>query len=82
MKKINNFTGEEDVERWIDRCEFAKAIDCICEIDPLKEAQVIAMFLIGDACDCCKNLSATDKQDPESIKRNLRTTFGLRRTQA
>ena len=61
IKKINNFIGEEDVERWIGRFDFAIAIDGICEKDPLKEAQVIAMFLEGDAYDCWKNLSATDK---------------------
>ena len=46
MKKVGNYNGEDDVERWIDRFELAVEID-ITE----REAQYLSMLLEGPAYD-------------------------------
>lgn len=78
LKRINNFTGEEDVERWIGKFELAIEIDGKED----KEAQVLCMFLADSAYDVYSNLSDADKRDAAAIKAALRNAFGLRRIDA
>ena len=78
LKKVGNFDGLQDVERWIDRFELA------IEIDGLdgKEAQILSMSLEGAAYDAWKNMHEEDRKNAAKIKTVLRATFGLRRLDA
>ena len=78
LKMLEKYSGDEDVERWIDRFELAVEIDELSS----REEQVLAMLLTNEAYDVWKNLSAADKKDPSAIKQALRKTFGLSRTVA
>ena len=78
LKKIDNFSGVEDVERWIGKFELAIDIDGKKD----KEAQILCMFLNDSAYDVYNNLSDEDKQDAAAIKGALRNAFGLRRIDA
>ena len=78
MKKIENFSGDVDVERWIDRFELAVKIDDLKK----REAQVLSMHLSGAAYDTWKNLRSDQKEDATEIKTALRNAYGLRRSDA
>ena len=78
MKKISNFSGEEDVERWIDKFEVAVRIDGKED----KETDLLAMYLEGPAYDTWKGLTPAEKSDAKAIKDSLRDVFGLRRREA
>ena len=78
MKKIDNFCGDEGVERWLDRFELAISIDGLED----KEARLLSMYLSGASYDTWKNLSCDEKDDPKGIKDALRNAFGLRRSEA
>ena len=78
LKKVGNFTGTEDVERWIDRFELAIEIDGLDIGEKNKEAQVLSMLLDGAAYDTWKNMPEPARKDAAKIKSVLRATFGLR----
>ena len=78
LKKISNFTGLEDVERWIDRFELAVEVDELAD----KEGRILPMHLSDAAYDTWKNLPTEDKYKAEAIKTALRNAFGLRRADA
>ena len=75
---IEKYSGEDDVERWIDRFQLAVEIDELSS----KEAQLLSMLLCDEAYDVWKNLSADDKKDASKIKTALRKAFGLSRVNA
>ena len=77
MKKITEFNGSGNVERWIDRFELAVEIDGV-----VKEAQVLSMYLSEAAYDVWKNLPEKEKGDAKMIKAALRRTFGIKRADA
>lgn len=78
IKKISDFSGDEDLERWLDRFEQAVEID---ELEA-KEGKVLSMHLSGPAYDTWKNLPKADKYNAIAIKVALRTAFGMRRVDA
>ena len=78
LKKIEDFTGTEDVERWIDRFEFAVEIDEVKN----KEAEIISMYLRGPAYDTWKGLTTEAKKDAARIKQALRRVYGMKRRDA
>lgn len=78
MKKIGEYTGNEDVERWIDRFELAIELDELSD----KEANILSMHLGEAAYDAWKNLPKDKRLDAEEVKEMLRSTFGLRKRDA
>lgn len=78
LKKITNFNGEDDVERWIGKFELAIELDGKED----KESQILCMFLSDAAYDVFNNLSENEKGDASAIKGALRNAFGLRRIDA
>ena len=78
IKSVGKFSGDSDVERWIDRLELAAELDGTSD----REAQLMAMLLDGPAYDMWHGLSAVDKRNAAAIKRALRNAFGLRRLDA
>ena len=79
FKKLELFDGTEDVERFIDRFEFAVTVD---ELDSKKEASYLAMHLRGAAYDMWKGMEASGRNHVEKIKQTLRDTYGVRRSAA
>ena len=81
MKAISNlkkFDGGEDVERWIDRFEFAIEVDGLME----KEVSCLVMLLDGPVYDTWKGLSLDQQRNAKEIKSELRRVFGLGRFDA
>lgn len=78
LKRISSFSGEGDVERWIDRFQLAVEIDEKTD----KEAQLLSLYLTGPAYDTWKGLAESEKKDARKIKDALRTVYGLRRQDA
>ena len=81
MKAISNlkkFGGGEDIERWIDRFEFAIEVDGLME----KEVSCLVMLLDGPAYDTWKGLSLDQQRNAKEIKSELRRVFGLGRFDA
>ena len=76
LKKLEMFDGTEDVDRFIDRFEFAVTVD---EIETNKQASQLALHLGGSAFDVWKGMTTDDKKDVGRIKEALRTTYGLTR---
>ena len=71
-KKVESFTGREDVKKFITKC------DLHCNIkgyDGEKKAAFIAGRLEEPAFDVYMALSAEDKKDPEKIKTALLGSF-------
>ena len=79
LKQVGNFSGDTDVERWIDRIEMALRID---QVPAELQADALAMNLEGAAYDAWKGLSTEKKKDVASIKAAFRSVFGLRRMAA
>ena len=79
LKRIGVFSGDSDVERWLDKVELAITID---GIEESKHASILALNLEGPAYDCWKNLSTEKKKDASAIKNELRAVFGLQRMEA
>lgn len=79
FKKLEVYDGTEDVERFIDRFEFAVTVD---GLDDKKEASYLAMHLRGAAYDMWKGMEAIHKHDVTKIKQALRDTYGVRRSAA
>jgi hypothetical protein len=79
LKKLEPFDGTGDVERFIDRFEFAIHVD---EIPSQKEASYFAMNLNGPAFDVFKGMDDLEKKDVAKIKAVLRATYGVRRSAA
>lgn len=79
IKKLESFNGMEDVERFIDRFEFAVDVD---EVASAKQASVLVMHLNGAAYDVWKGIPETDKKNVAKIKEVLRNTYGVRRSAA
>lgn len=79
FKKLEMFDGFGDVERFIDRFDFAVNVD---ELPAAKEASYLAMHLSGAAFDVWKNMGESDKKDSSEIKKVLRNTYGVRRSAA
>ena len=80
MKKLEKFAGVGDVERWIDKFEFAVVVDEV--IDAKKAARFLAMNLDAAAYDAWKGMKEEDKDDAGKIKKQLRDTFGMRKSAA
>ena len=78
LKKLHEYCGDEDCERWIDKFELAVSIDGKQD----KEAQLLSMYLDGPAYDTWKGLPEKDKSDASAIKEALRNVYGLRRQDA
>lgn len=78
MKQIEEFTGLEDVERWIDRFELAIEIDGLED----KEAQILSMYLKGPAYDTWKSLGSVQRKSAPAIKSALREVYGMKRVDA
>ena len=76
MKKLEMFDGTEDVDRFIDRFEFAVTVD---ETEINKQASQLALHLNGSAFDVFQGMTTDDKKDVGKIKEALRTTYGLTR---
>ena len=74
LKKVGSFSGEGDVERWLDRLELAMRIDGIPEDS---HADVLSLHLEGAAYDTWKGMEAAAKSDANKIKAELRSVFGL-----
>ena len=51
LKHVGNFTGDEDVERWLGRMELTLRID---EIPAARHADVLSLHLEGAAFDTWK----------------------------
>ena len=66
FKKLEVFDGTEDVERFIDRFEFAATVD---ELESKKQAGYLAMHLSGPAYDMWKGMEADDKKDGNRLRR-------------
>ena len=79
FKKLEAFDGTGDVERFIDRFEFAATVD---DIEDDKAASYLAMHLHGAAFDMWKGLPDGDKHNAFVIKEALRTTYGVRKSAA
>ena len=79
FKKLDSFDGTGDVERFIDRFEFAVTVD---ELDDKKVASYLAMHLSGPAFDVWKGMEDSTKKDAAKIKEVLRNTYGIRRSTA
>ena len=79
FKKLEVFDGSGDVERFIDRYEFAVTVD---ELETKKQASRLAVHLEGPAYDTWKGMEASDRTDVEKIKKVLRDTYGVRRSAA
>ena len=78
MRNVGKFSGEGDVERWIDRFELAAEVDDVQN----KEAALLSVSLDGPAYDTWKGLDESDRRNAEAIKQALRRAFGLRRLDA
>ena len=72
LKQIGNFSGEGDVNRWIDRFEVAIWLDNEEE----DEADHLVMRLEGPAYDTWRGLSSTEQSDAKAIKSALQRVFG------
>lgn len=79
FKKLEAFDGTGDVERFIDRFEFAVTVD---ELADKKVASYLAMHLNGPAFDVWKGLDTSAQKKAEEIKKALRNTYGIRRSAA
>ena len=79
LKKAGSFSGDGDVEQWIDRMEQALLIDGIPESS---HAAVLSLHLNGAAYDTWKGLSAEGKIDATQIKTALRSVFGMQKMDA
>lgn len=79
LKRVGNYSGDTDVERWVDRIELALRID---NVPTDRHADVIALHLEGAAYDTWKGLATERKSDAAAIKAELRTVFGLQRMDA
>lgn len=71
MKKIPDYSGKSDVERWIDRFELAVEMDEVFN----KEAELLSARLTGPAYVLLKTLSEEEQKDAEAIKKALRDKF-------
>ena len=78
LKEITKFTGQEDVERWIDQFELAIRLDG----KQSEEADLLAMRLDGVAYDMWKGLNAADQASAETVKAALRRVYGKSRMAA
>lgn len=76
LKKLEIFDGMEDVDRFIDRFEFAVTVD---DVETNKQASQLALHLGGSAFDVWKGMTTDDKMDVSKIKEALRATYGLTR---
>ena len=79
FKKLESFDGTGDVERFIDRFEFAVTVD---ELPEKKIASYLAMHLSGPAFDVWKGMEESAKKDAVKVKKVLRDTYGIRRSAA
>ena len=79
FKKLESFDGTEDVERFVDRFEFAVNVD---ELPDNKQASYLAMHLTGKAFDVWKGMTKSDQKDVGKVKEVLRKTYGIRRSAA
>jgi hypothetical protein len=79
LKRVAMFSGDTDVERWVDRMELALRID---SIPTESHADVLSLQLEGPAYDTWKGLSTLQKADAAAIKAELRSVFGLQRMDA
>ena len=79
LKKVAVFDGSADIERWLDRLEFAMKID---NIPKDQQAAVLFSNLDGPAYDVWKGMDDSDQEDTKKIKAALRSVFGLRKMDA
>ena len=79
LKRVAVCDGSDDIERWIDRLEFAIKID---DVPDDHKGAVFSSHLDGPAYDVWKGMDSTEQEDPEKIKAALREVFGLRRMDA
>ena len=74
LKKLEMFDGTGDVERFIDRFEFAAEMD---DVEDEKVASYLVMHLSGMAYNVWKGMKDSDKRDEDEIKKVLCTTYGI-----
>ena len=74
LKRIEDYSGQTDVEQWIDRVEAAMRID---KIQSELEADIIIMRLEGAARSTWKSMPSEKRFQAAAIKAALRSTFGL-----
>jgi hypothetical protein len=79
LRRVGNFSGDEDVEQWIDRIEMALRID---SIPTDKHADVISLHLEQAAYQTWKGMPDEKKIDAAAIKAELRAVYGLQRITA
>jgi hypothetical protein len=65
LKRVGNFCGDTDVERWLDKMEVALRID---RIETEQHADVLVLHLEGAAYDAWKGLFSADQADAAKIK--------------
>ena len=76
LKKLEMFNGTGDVERFIDRFEFAAEMD---DVENEKVASYLVMHLSGMAYDVWKGMKNSDKRDEDEIEKVLCATYGIRK---
>ena len=79
MKKLETFDGTTDVERFLDRFDFAATVD---EVTVAKQASQLVLHLTGSVFDVWKGLSEEDRTNCATIKGALRATYGITRFMA
>ena len=76
LKKLEMYDGTADVDRFVDRFEFAVTVD---ELAEEKHASQLALHLTGPAFDVWKGMTTDEQKDVEAIKMALRRTYGTTR---
>ena len=67
-KKLEMFDGTGDIQRFIDRFEFAKDVD---EVKDVKTANDLVLHLNDIAYDVCKAMKDSNKQDMTKMKKSV-----------
>ena len=78
LKEITRFSGDGNIEEWLDRFETAVSLDR----DESREAELLIMRLEGAAYATWKGLLPADRYSVEKIKAALRRVFGESRYDA
>ena len=64
MKKLETFDGTTDVERFLDRFDFAATVD---KVTAAKQASQLVLHLTGSAFNVWKGLSEEDRKNCTQI---------------
>ena len=85
LEVVKPFSGEEDIEQWLDR--FEVAVDIVEEPNDdtakkSKMAKMVPLLLSGPAYSTWKQLSTGDKSDFEKVAAALRRVYGKTKVSA